>query len=195
MDKYKAVLYCFILHMSNKKRPKTFITNQYTAPDPRQALFLSYFLDQKSESFSKIMQSGIRAGFSEEYSKNLMSLMPKWLSNSIEDTSLLDRAVRNLSETLDLKEEVQAMGAFGPIFAKQIKIEKFKDKKGKIKTRNKIEKVPVMVINPKLLKIKTDVSQFIAETVGRSRFAQSKSGAAFNGPVQFNFGADREKYQ
>lgn len=63
--------------------------NQYTEPDPRQSLFLSYYLDPKSDTFSNALQSGLKAGFTEEYSTNLLSLMPKWLSETLDESKYL----------------------------------------------------------------------------------------------------------
>jgi hypothetical protein len=78
--------------------------NQYI-PDPRQALFLTYYLDPKSETFSNILQSGIKAGYSREYSENLSSIMPEWLSESIGSMNLLGKAERVLNKTLDYNAE------------------------------------------------------------------------------------------
>ena len=52
--------------------------------DPKQVKFLNYWLDPESETYGNITQSGIKAGFSESYARNLTSLLPDWLSDSIE---------------------------------------------------------------------------------------------------------------
>lgn len=77
--------------------------NQYTDPDPRQSLFLAYYLDPKSETFSNCTQSGLKAGYSQEYSENLMQIMPDWLSKRIESNSLLYKAEKRLNQILDLE--------------------------------------------------------------------------------------------
>lgn len=77
--------------------------NQYTLPDPRQSLFLSYYLDPKSDTFANALQSGIRAGYTEEYSKTLMSQLPAWLSESISDQELLHKAEKRLKQILDFE--------------------------------------------------------------------------------------------
>lgn len=157
--------------------------NQHTGPDPRQATFLALYLDPKSETFSNVLQSGLKAGFSKEYSENLTSLMPAWLSESIGELNMLSKAERNLDSMLDLEVKVQAMGAFGPIF----------EKKGK-------KKIPVMVINPKLLNIKKDTSFFVAERIGRLRYRKTDAQPGGNTPpgptvaVQVNVNEDRERY-
>lgn len=79
-----------------------FQANQYQT-DPRQTLFLTYYLDPKSETFSNALQSGIRAGYTEEYSKTLMSQLPEWLSESINDNELLKKAEKRLKQILDFE--------------------------------------------------------------------------------------------
>ena len=87
--------------MTKRSNPNK--VNQYTAPDPRQSLFLSYYLDPKSDTFANALQSGIRAGYTEEYSKTLMSQLPAWLSESISDQELLHKAEKRLKQILDFE--------------------------------------------------------------------------------------------
>lgn len=166
------------------KKKKNKKGGELAVVDPRQALFLTLFLDPKSETFSNALQSGLKAGFSQEYSENITHLMPAWLSESIGEMQMLSKAERNLNTFLDLPTKVQAMGAFGPIF----------EKKGK-------KKVPVMVENPKLLGHKKDVSIFVAERIGRLRYRKTDAtpntpgnGAVPTVAVQVNVNEDRERY-
>lgn len=125
--------------------------------NPRHSLFFAFYFDPKSPSFLQATQSGVRAGFAEEYSSQLLSTMPKWLVAKFAAVNpLLDKAVRNLGDMLDLPSQTQAIGAFGPLFKK----------KGKKKTNE-----PIMVYNPSLLKIKADTSEFVAERIGRDTWA------------------------
>jgi len=186
--------------------------NQYTKPDPRQTIFLSLFLDPQSKTFSNVLQSGLKAGYKREYAENLTSEMPKWLSENLGDLQMLAKAERNLNEILDLEELVPAMGAFGPILmdgkkigTKKVKVKddednlvKLKSGKQKYKTVPKYERVPVMVINPKLLNIKKDATFFIAERIGKLKFSKAhndrREGPQVVVPVQVNVNDDREKY-
>jgi len=77
--------------------------NQHTAPDPRQAVFLAYYLDPKSETFANALQSGIRAGFSKEYSESILSRDLDWLAESVGDNALLKKAEKRLNEILDFE--------------------------------------------------------------------------------------------
>ena len=75
--------------------------NQYTDPDPRQALFIEYYFDRESDTFANALKSAVKAGFTEEYGKVLTSNMPKWLSETIKDSSIIKKAERNLNNFLD----------------------------------------------------------------------------------------------
>lgn len=134
--------------------------NQYMV-DPRQALFISKYVDPKSPSFSNALQSALAAGYSQLYAENLTSQMPVWLSEKLGEAKsnankMLQKAERNLDEILDLPNKVQAMGAFGPIFEKT--------KNGK--------KVPVMTYATSLIKVKNDASQFVAERLGKGKYGE-----------------------
>ena len=77
------------------------MANQYKV-DPRQALFLSYYLDPKSETFSNALQSALRAGYEQEYAENITSLMPDWLSESIAELNMVHKAEKNLNNIMEL---------------------------------------------------------------------------------------------
>jgi len=167
--------------------------NQYTQPDPRQAFFLAYFLDPKSETFSNCYQSAIKVGYSEEYSKVITAHMPDWLSEKIKEIeldSMVLKAKRNLDLILDIPHIVPAMGAFGPIYQK---VEtKVKGKNGRMK--KKVDKVAVMKVDASILKIKKDTSEFVAERLDKN-FRKEKEGG---GKFQFNFvnmKGDKDQYQ
>ena len=74
--------------------------NQWTT-DPRQELFLKGYLDPKSPTWSNALQSALKAGYTQETSENLMSIMPKWLSESLGKSRLVEKAERNLNLALD----------------------------------------------------------------------------------------------
>ena len=144
--------------LQNKTNPNG--ANQYVS-DPRQELFLSYYLDPKSKTFSNAFRSAKKAGFSEAYSTLITAKKPTWLVekvNEFKSKRMLENAERNLDELLDLPSKVQAMGAFGPLW---------KDKK---------KKKPLMTYASTLLKIKNDASQFVAERLGRSKYGDESGG-------------------
>lgn len=72
---------------------------------PQQQTFLANYLDPKSETWSNAYQSALRAGYSEEYAKNMTGQMPDWLSENIKDSSLLQTALNNLNEFLNTTDE------------------------------------------------------------------------------------------
>lgn len=69
--------------------------------NPQQQAFLKAFLDPKSETWGNFLQSGLKAGYSREYSENITSLMPDWLSESIGKTKLVQKAEKNLESALE----------------------------------------------------------------------------------------------
>ena len=145
--------------------------NQYR-PDPRQALCLAYKLDPKSPTFGNMSASGVAAGFEEQYARNLLNLAPEWLSKKLDGHKalrLLEKAERNIEEVLDLPSQVQAMGAFGPLY------EKIEVKKGK---KTVTQRVPVMSYATGLIKVKSDASKFVAERAGKETWGETpKEGA------------------
>ena len=138
--------------------------NQWLA-DPRQGLFLKHYLDPKSETFSNGLQSAIRAGFSEVYAKTLVAHMPKWLSESIEEMDFLKKAESNIKEFLE-------MDTTGTMVTKKGDVVDFDD--------------------PRIMKIKADVSLFVVERIGRRRWGQkiieslSPSGAQNETHIHFH---------
>lgn len=79
------------------------MANQYK-DDPRQALFLKAYLDPKSDTFSNALQSGLKVGYSQEYSESILSMGLDWLSESLGKYNIdriVEKAKRNLDELLD----------------------------------------------------------------------------------------------
>lgn len=74
--------------------------NQYTPPDPRQSLFLQYYLDPKSETFSNAYQSAIKAGYTDEYASVILSKDLDWLSERVRDNDLVHKAEKAVQEAL-----------------------------------------------------------------------------------------------
>lgn len=68
--------------------------------DPRQELFLSSYLNPQSETWGNALQSGLKAGYSQEYSESLTAQMPQWLSEGLGDNILLQKASANLHTAL-----------------------------------------------------------------------------------------------
>lgn len=176
-----------VVILKTRRRNNPNNVNQYTDPDPRQQLFLATLLDPKSPTFSNVLQSAMSVGYSETYASNLTVQMPKWLSENLGRLSMLQKAERNLEKVLDLTTRVQALGAFGPVFAKETHKVKVKLKNGKTVLRNKVVKVPIMKEDSHLLKIKTDTSEFIAERIGREVYGKNGSdGPPINNIFIFN---------
>ena len=70
---------------------------------PQQELFLATYTNPKSETFGNALQSGLKAGYSQEYSESITYQLPEWLSENIGDMKLLNKAEKVLNKTLDLE--------------------------------------------------------------------------------------------
>lgn len=137
--------------------------------DNRQAKFLELYLDPDSETFDNALQSGLKAGFTQEYSESITSQMPDWLSEALgrrdqRRKSMLEKAERNLNEFLDLNPVVPAMGMLGPIIDKKTK-------------------KPLMKLSPEILKVKEKVTEFVAETLGKEHYGKGPQVAVAVGVV------------
>lgn len=78
------------------------------ALDPRQALFLEYYLRPGTETFSNIYQSAIKAGYSETYADNMRAKTLEWVSGNVglvTKDELVTKAKRNLDKLLDSEDE------------------------------------------------------------------------------------------
>lgn len=95
--------------------------NQYTAPDPRQSLFLSYYIDPKSKTFSNAYQSAIKAGYEEEYAKVILNKDLDWLSEGVKDLALLQKAEKRLNQILDFEPVDESGKIDNSLLANQMK--------------------------------------------------------------------------
>lgn len=89
-------------NLDMKKSPR----KRSRKPDPRVALFKSFYVDPKSETFGNARGSAIRAGYTEMYADNITAQMPKWLEELLHDdemmrADMLKRAQRNIKEIVD----------------------------------------------------------------------------------------------
>lgn len=135
-----------------KPRPKTPKEERLS---PQQVLFLSYYLDPESETFGNALQSGLRVGFTRKYSENITHLMPKWFREHAQDIRRVAKADRNLDEILDL--EVRTI------------------------LRNKDGETVEGPINHHLLRIKADITKFVAERLAKERYSTRSELTGANG--------------
>lgn len=165
-----------------KKRVKTNPNkvNQYTGPDPRQALFLEYYYSPLSKTFGNAMASGQLAGFSRASCVTLSSpsRAPAWFlekklfeMKSIE--KMLAKAKRNIDMILDIDHtDTMTLG----------------------RGKNKKE---IKVINTKVLSTKSDMTKFVAERVGDEIFGRKDKNTGTNLAIQINnnLQTDKQEYQ
>jgi len=65
---------------------------------PQQELFLAYYTNPKSDTFSNAYQSAIKAKYKEDYARNITAELPDWLQENLGDMTRLRKAEKNLDE-------------------------------------------------------------------------------------------------
>lgn len=77
-----------VINMTNKvpdNRGKKYVRK---AVDPRQAIFRSYYINPQSHTFMNVLQSGIKAGYTEHYSSSLGSKNVGWFDEMMQDATV-----------------------------------------------------------------------------------------------------------
>jgi len=136
--------------------------------DPRQKLCWEYYVDPRSETFGNMTQSGIRAGYDEEYSRQLSTT--DWFLAKIRRLNLLGKAEKVLDETLEMEDVNPILYNGAPIIL---------DGKALVKR------------DPALTKIKQDSAKFVASTQGKNEGYSQKTetditsgGQPINGDIE-----------
>lgn len=93
-------------HKGNQKMPIN-VGKKYnrTVYDPRVDMFKQFYLSPDSYSFMNIRQSGLRAGYTDQYSRNISVQRPKWWTEIMESkeyqrAKMLSKAQDRLEERL-----------------------------------------------------------------------------------------------
>jgi hypothetical protein len=154
-----------------KKTKKSKKTIPKWQPDPRQAHFLSLFLDPKSETFGNAYQSAIEAKYSKTYAEVIKKRMPKEMSEIVGDAAMLKKAESNINEFLAMDTMNTGHTQKGDIF-------EFDD--------------------PRLKKIKADISMFTLERLHKTKWSArqeltGKGGEIIKVKHEFIFGSDKNK--
>ena len=69
--------------------------------DPQRQLFLEHYCNPKKDTFSNAYLSAKAAGYSENYAKNILYVLPDWLTDRVGDMKRLRRAERLLDKIMD----------------------------------------------------------------------------------------------
>lgn len=133
-----------------KSRTNPNKANQYKV-DPRQTLFLSYYLDPESETFSNALQSALRAGYEKRYAQNITHAMPTWLAENVGDDYLIKRAEMNLKEFVEMDTTQPVVTMVGIV----------KDENGEVVRKE----------NPNLKRIKSDMTKFTLERLNKAKYS------------------------
>jgi hypothetical protein len=72
-------------------------------PSKKNDLFMELWTDPASPTFGNVYKSGIKAGFSKTYSKNLLNIAPNWLLTYIDKTNFTADHIKNGLQSLATK--------------------------------------------------------------------------------------------
>jgi hypothetical protein len=98
------------------------------ALSPQQGLFIQYYLNPKSGTFSNATQSALKAGYSQEYANNITSQMPEWLSDMLgKRDRLILKAEKNLENLLD-ETDVRVKADMTKFTLSRLKKEEYSDR-------------------------------------------------------------------
>lgn len=111
--------------------------------NPRQQRFLALYLDPKSDTRGNALQSALKAGFKQEYAEVILNKDLTWVSEGVGKDKMLEKAERNLDEFLDLDPWITQKNKDGDEYKKY---------------------------SSETLKVKADVTKFVAGTVGRLKY-------------------------
>lgn len=81
--------------------------------DPRQLAFLKYYLTAGTPLFNNALQSALKAGYTQEYSENILQKDLKWLADGMlelvgkptDKKNLVAKAKRVLDKSMDSADE------------------------------------------------------------------------------------------
>lgn len=81
--------------------------------DPKQSVFLALYLTPGTVYFSNALQSGLKAGYTQEYSESIMQKDLKWLADGISEIvgkptdkkNLVAKAKKVLADSMDGKDK------------------------------------------------------------------------------------------
>lgn len=130
--------------------------------NPKRRSFLAFYQDPKSETFGNVLRSALKAGYKQQYAENLTSHKPNWLVENLgndKSVSMLEKAERNIDEMLDMETERTVYTKEGKEYKK---------------------------LNTEVLKVKADVTKFVAERIGRSKFGAKAEIVNSNTNIQIN---------
>lgn len=108
-----------------EKRPTNPNGANRNNPDPRQSKFIANFLNPESETYSNAKASALRAGYSKAYAKEITGRMPSWLEESVENSELVEKAMRNLLEFLDEDDDKRLKWKASEFTLERLQKEKF----------------------------------------------------------------------
>lgn len=128
--------------------------------DPRFLLFMQYYLDPESPTFAQVQKSGVRAGYSKYYAAVIRSTSKRF-KEVMDNALMIRKAENNLSDILSMKTDVV-----------------LRDRNGKI-LKDPNDR-PIRLTDAELLRVKVDVSKFVAERLYRRKYGKDEKETTYN---------------
>lgn len=134
---------------------------------PQQELFLSYYINPKSDTFGNAYTSAVKAKYEESYARNISGEMPDWMRENMGDMAMLRKAEKVLEKTLEDEYAIETIYNEGEEVGEKI--------------------------NPALSKIQQDSAKFLAERLAKQKYSTRQELVGKDGgAIQFTDKSDDE---
>lgn len=98
------------------------MTNKEPFLDPQKQLLLEKYCSPKSDTFGNAYKSALAAGYTDSYAKNIMHIMPDWLSEGVGDMKRLRKAERLMDNIMELPAVDEEGRVDNSLISNQIKV-------------------------------------------------------------------------
>lgn len=90
--------------------------------DPQKTRFLELYTNPKSNTFGDAYNTAIKVGYSESYAKNIMHILPDWLSDNVGTAKRLKKAEKLMDKIMDLEAVDEEGKVDNALISNQVKI-------------------------------------------------------------------------
>lgn len=145
-----------------------------TILDPQQTAFLQAYTNPESSTYGNAKQSALAVGYSETYADSI-TVQPKWLSESLGQDKMVQKAEKNLENFLDFETREPVITLVGVL----------KDKKGNVITKE----------NTSLVKMKADISKFVVSKGSKGKWSEKQVVETTSKNLNVNVDVKQERFE
>lgn len=87
--------------------------------EEKQAKFWEAYVDPESDTFGRIKDSAMAAGFSESWANTLRYRKPEWFEERVKDVKFIEKANRNMEKFLDMDTRTEVVTKSGEVYTKK----------------------------------------------------------------------------